>query len=234
MNIKLNPEQKLYVIPCGDGYSCFGFDNARDHAAQIATALKRPDLMPLEPEYGTLAGYDKYRKAVDAWAASPQSSKTYFDPGTPDMVRALLERYRNNGKLVRLFLGDHASGRDWGEENDLVGYIGRSAGHMRVPLLMEPGEHGGPAILTRCVVRILDVETGREVYRTRNYQVPDVSLHPCTDKQGYTWEARRDGALHARFKDVEEAAEWCGFIRGEIAAPRSLLTRALRENRRAA
>jgi len=105
---------------------------------------------------------------------------------------------------------------------------------MRSLLLMEPGDCGGGAILTACVVRVLDVESGRDVYRTRAYMVPDVSLHPCTDVLGYAWEARRDGKCHARFKSVEEAAEWCAFIRGDIAAPRAVLTRALRASRRAA
>jgi hypothetical protein len=25
-NVKINKEQKLYVIPCGGGYSCYGFE----------------------------------------------------------------------------------------------------------------------------------------------------------------------------------------------------------------
>ena len=33
--ISINAEQQLYVIDCGEGYSCFGFANARDHADQI-------------------------------------------------------------------------------------------------------------------------------------------------------------------------------------------------------
>ena len=45
-DITLNPEQRLYVIATEGGVTCFGFDNARDHARQIAQRLDRPDLMP--------------------------------------------------------------------------------------------------------------------------------------------------------------------------------------------
>ena len=45
-DITLNPEQRLYVIATEGGVTCFGFDNARDHAWQIAQRLDRPDLMP--------------------------------------------------------------------------------------------------------------------------------------------------------------------------------------------
>ena len=34
-DITLNPEQRLYVIATEGGVTCFGFDNARDHARQI-------------------------------------------------------------------------------------------------------------------------------------------------------------------------------------------------------
>jgi hypothetical protein len=37
---------------------------------------------------------------------------------------------------LRLFLGDPETGRDWGEEYDVIGYIGRSGGHIKIPLLL--------------------------------------------------------------------------------------------------
>ena len=67
MNVTLNTEQGLYVIPCGDGYSCLGFDNARGHADQIAAQLDRPDLAFAAGDYGSLDGYAKYQAAINAW-----------------------------------------------------------------------------------------------------------------------------------------------------------------------
>jgi crotonobetainyl-CoA:carnitine CoA-transferase CaiB-like acyl-CoA transferase len=69
--VRLNPEQQLYVIECSDGYTCFGFANARNHANQIAQKLRRPDLVSTDEDYATLAGHEKYRAAVLAWSQTP-------------------------------------------------------------------------------------------------------------------------------------------------------------------
>jgi hypothetical protein len=66
-NVRINSEQQLYVIDCGEGYTCFGFANARDHANQIARKLKRPNLIFTDQDYATLAGYEKYCNAVQFW-----------------------------------------------------------------------------------------------------------------------------------------------------------------------
>ena len=54
-DITLNPEQRLYVIATEGGVTCFGFDNARDQARQIAQRLKRPDLMPTADDAAPIA-----------------------------------------------------------------------------------------------------------------------------------------------------------------------------------
>ena len=59
-------------------------------------------------------------------------------------------------RRVRLFLGDPETGRDWGEENDVTGYVGRSTGPSKVPLLLATRRSmGGGAILVDCVLRML-------------------------------------------------------------------------------
>lgn len=233
MDITINAEQQLYVIPCGGGYTCFGFKNARAHAEQIAHLLGRDDLMPLQEEFGTVAGYRRYERAVAAFGSSVASKRTYFDPGTAPEVRKILDRFRENERTIRLFLGDPKTGTDWGEENDVVGTIGRSGGTMKVPLLIPSGECGGTAILTACIVRLIDVERGQEVYRCATYQAPDVTLAQCEDKPGYAWEALRDGKVLARFATVEEAGEYVGFIRGTIPAKHEHYRLAFRAARRA-
>ena len=54
--VTLNLEQKLYVITERSGHSCFGFDNARDHANQIAQQLDQSHLAFAPGDYATLAG----------------------------------------------------------------------------------------------------------------------------------------------------------------------------------
>lgn len=68
--VTLNLEQKLYVISERSGHSCFGFDNARDHANQIAQQLDQSHLAFAPGDYAALAGYQKYLTATAAWGRS--------------------------------------------------------------------------------------------------------------------------------------------------------------------
>lgn len=61
----INLEQRLYVHPCGNGYSCIGFDVAQRLATETATWAGRPDLVPSAP-LGTAAHYAQYESAMDA------------------------------------------------------------------------------------------------------------------------------------------------------------------------
>jgi len=75
-NVQINADQQLYVIDCGKGQTCFGFANARDHANKIARKLDCPDLVFTEQDYATLAGYEKYCNAVQAWGLGPVAHGT--------------------------------------------------------------------------------------------------------------------------------------------------------------
>jgi hypothetical protein len=231
MDIRLDSERQLFVIDCGSGVTCFGYDNARRDTAYIADTLEREDLYPTAADYGTLAGYAKYRAACEAWASSIHSRRTWFTPGTESKVAALLERYRKSGRLLRIFLGDRVTGRDWMAEDDVVGLVGRSTGSQKVQLLLAPGEDGGGAILTDCIVRLMDAD-GTELYRHPKYQVPALSLELESDAamlaKGYRWTVWSSGAAYARFKDVHSAAEYVEFITGRIATRRDSLAHILK------
>ena len=217
--ITLNPDQAVYVIPCGEGYSCLGYENARAHAQQIADALATPSLAFTEADFGQPSGYTKYRQATQAWASSRKSTSTYFDPGTPEAVRRILERYRQSGDTLRVVLGDPDTGRDWHEENDVVGRVGRSTGSMKVPLLIEDAADGGAAILTRCVVRLIDWKTQRELYVHSKYKLPELAIVPREDDK-YPWEVTIAGETQACFKDIGKAGAYVGFMRGLSIEPR--------------
>lgn len=127
--------------------------------------------------------------------------------------------------------GQRLTGRDWMEETDVVGRIGRSTGSQKVPLLIGPGERCGAAILTDSIVRLMDAH-GSELYRHPNYQAPNLTLSPEIDeemrKSGYRWGASRDGSLGARSPNVYSAAEYVEFMVGRIAVRHGELVRQLR------
>ena len=220
MNVTLNTEQGLYVIPCGDGYSCLGFDNARGHADQIAAQLDRPDLAFAAGDYGSLDGYAKYQAAINAWEHSRLTQQTYFDPGTDPKAARALDNCRRDGRKVRLVLGDTATGRCWLDEHDVVGHIGRSTGSLKVPLLIEPGEDGGAAILTDCLLRLIAWESGRDLYRHPAYRVPGLAIQRAPEQTDLPWQVLHDGTVVACFAEIGKAGGYLAFMCGETVEPR--------------
>ena len=218
--VTLNPDQRLYVIAFDGGVSCLGYDNARDHAKQIAERLGRSELALSAADHTALAGYAKYQAATNAWGQSNLSRQTYFDPGTEPEVARVLESCRKAGNKVRLVLGDTTTGESWLDEYDVIGTIGRSTGSLKVPLLVEDGETGGGAILTACVLNIIDWHSGRTRYRHPAYRVPDLSMRP-TDDAGHPWAVLISDKEVARLKDIGKAGAYLGFMRGETIEPRS-------------
>lgn len=220
MNVTLNSELRLYVIPCGDGYSCLGFDNARDHANQIASRLDQPLLGFSPGDHGSLAGYAKYCAATDAWGRSPLTRQTYFDPGTDPKAARALETCRRDGRKVRLMQGDTATGLPWLDEHDVLGRIGRSTGTLKVPLLIEAGADGGVAILTNCLLRLIDWETGRDLYRHPAYRTPSLTIRRADGETDRPWHVLHDDTVMACFTDVGKAGAYLAFMCGETVESR--------------
>lgn len=101
---------------------------------------------------------------------------TAYHEETPDAVVNILENARNSGRETRLrfALGDTETGEDWNEIYDTTGYIGRSTGTIKIPLLIaKVTSYGGPAILDHCIVKIERKRKGEreytEVYRHPKY-----------------------------------------------------------------
>lgn len=217
--ISMNPGQKLYLISSGNGHTCFGFENARNHANQIARILHRPDLAFGPSDFASLEGYKKYEAAVAAWSQSPLSAQMYFEPGTSeDAARALDESYRAKRK-VRLVMGDTATGEPWLDEYDAVGTIRRSTGTLKVPLLIEEGESGGSAILTANLLHIIEWKTGKTLFRHAAYREPVLSLQKLKLSQ-YPWTVQYKGSLLAQFKDMGKACAYIAFMHGVSVEPR--------------
>jgi len=229
--ITLNVEQRLFSIKTGGGYTRRGWDNVLRDSLQIyARLLKAGKIVPApsKDELGTLAGYAEYQKLLVYFAETPKAHRdTWYDNRTPAKVRRILEDARDSDRILRLFYGDPETGRDWCEENDLVGYIGRSCGTMKIPLLLEPirdrfssgivSASGGCGIMDSSIIRIADVSTNEELYRHAKYQLPQITLTECEaalKPQGCQYAAMRDGENVANFKSYEDAARYLAFMLG--------------------
>lgn len=102
---------------------------------------------------------------------------TYHDD-TPAAVVQILEqcRTRRPRTRIRLCYGETSgpnAGQDWGETYDVAGYVGRSCGPTKIPLLIHNSRSlGGGGILTHCIVSIQESRGGRILYRHPNYRPP--------------------------------------------------------------
>lgn len=97
-------------------------------------------------------------------------SGTCYHADTPQAVVNVLECAREGRYRLRVWLGDK-SGKSWNEENETTGYIGRSTGQIKIPLLVNNRRsYGGVALLDDCIVKIVDIKTGRTLYQHANFQ----------------------------------------------------------------
>lgn len=152
---------------------------------------------------------------------------TSYDIRTPDEVVRVLENARLNRTRLHVSLGHTdglKAGLDWLEEFDVYGYIGRSMGPVKVPLLIVNRRSiGGGAILDHCVVRIRQKTGGRVLYQHPAYHFGNLEIRtkaePVTlpDGRVLTMDILRDGEIHAAFGNVAQARRW--VLKMGVVAP---------------
>ncbi len=137
---------------------------------------------------------------------------TYFDVRTPIEVINVLEKARLNRTRLHISLGDSESGRDWLEEFECFGFIGRSTGSIKVPLILPLSRSiGGGAILDHCVVRIRHSSGGRVLYQHPEYHHGKTEFRQkeqpivLDDRRSLLVDVLRDGQVQAAFETVAKA-----------------------------
>lgn len=140
---------------------------------------------------------------------------TSYHVETPVAVIDVLERARQSRTRIHISYGDTGTGKDWLEEFDITGYLGRSMGPVKVPLLIANRRSlGGGAILDHCIVRIRSSAGGRVLYQHPAYHFGNLAIRPkvepvtLPDGRRLNIDVVRDGELHASFESVEKARRW--------------------------
>ncbi len=220
MAITINQDQQLYVIGCGSGYSCLGFDVVLRELRLIASRIKGFEWIAeamAKVERGSMEAYELYQRALAEMKAKGIRSPTWFAEGTSPKVIRVLEQCRNSGNTVRVWFGDPATGRDELSQFEVYGRSGRSGGTIRAPLLCTE-TYGGGMIFTDRILRIVDVRSRKELYRHRKWHLPEIELRPNPDPstraEGYAVEALVEGRTYARFRDTADAAYWLAMMAG--------------------
>ncbi len=80
---------------------------------------------------------------------------TAYHKETPRAVVDALEHARANSYRIIVDYGDVKTGKSWGEVYDIAGYVGRSGGSIKIPLLVHNSRSlGGGGLLDHCILSI--------------------------------------------------------------------------------
>jgi len=91
---------------------------------------------------------------------------TFYHLETRQNVINVLENARLNNYRIRVHYGDTSTGRDWNEMHYVTGYVGRSTGSIKIPLLVyNKRSYGGGAMLDHCIVKITESKGKRVLYQ---------------------------------------------------------------------
>ncbi len=138
---------------------------------------------------------------------------TAYRVSTPSEVVNILESAKANRQRIRVFYGDTETGRDWMEEYDVIGCIGRSTGRIKIPLLLKSTKSdGGGALLDDCIVKITIDK--RVVYQHPKYYLGALTIRH-SESSKYPYGVFCDGAVHANFKSLDRATKYVLFLKGE-------------------
>ena len=134
-------------------------------------------------------------------------------------VMKALESAYNNGERVRIWYG--SNGNVWHEEYDVIGYVGRSGGSVKTPLLVyNKRSYGGGAILVDSVVKVVTTD-GKVLYSDPEYSIPEYTaigdeVWIENNAETYTGHGTSGYAtLWARCESENHAERLAGFMSGK-------------------
>lgn len=134
-----------------------------------------------------------------------------FDAGTNDTVKAKLTSLHKTRDRVRIVYGDPITGKDWLEEYDVMGRIGRSTGQKPIALLVNNERSmGGGAILTANILKIVLVDNKKVLYQHEKYEEPVFEIGFLSITGQYSVSV--GGKVQANFKTQEAATKYIDFM----------------------
>ncbi len=142
---------------------------------------------------------------------------SYHETTSIEVIR-ILERARLSKTRLHISFGEtdgEKAGLDWLEENDVYGFIGRSMGPVKIPLLIHSRRSlGGPGLLDHCIVRIRLSAGGKVIYQHSKYHHDDLEIRPKSDSveladgRKLMVDVLRNGTIHASFETVSKARKY--------------------------
>lgn len=129
----------------------------------------------------------------------------------------ILDGAMKNHERIRVFYGDTETGCDWMEIYDTIGYVSRSCGNVKIPLLIKNSRSiGGTGILDDSIVKITIDKV--IVYQQSNYRLPNMEIREASDNLkaiGYNYSTFEDGKNDFNCKTMKQAENHIDFLKGK-------------------
>jgi len=129
---------------------------------------------------------------------------TCYYENTPESLIYTLDALRENGRNVKVYLGDRETGKVWNEEHDRMGHIGRSTGSIKIPLICHPLSYGGPALLSDSVLKVMAIDNKSVLWQNDKFIKPEVTIK-YRPLNKYKWQVYIDGELYGKCKTERQA-----------------------------
>ena len=93
---------------------------------------------------------------------------TFYKKDTPKDLIEVLERVRENRIRIVVDYGDIKTKKSWEEEYDIKGYIGRSTGEIKIPILIYNSRStGGGSLLDNCILSVKTTKGNKTLYELK-------------------------------------------------------------------
>lgn len=149
----------------------------------------------------------------------------FYHSLTPVELITQLEHARANRIRIRVFHGytshgycatgdtKYKNGEAWGEEHDVLGYVGTTTGQIKSPLLVyNARSHGGGIINGSSIVAVKTA--GAWLWKDKNFTVGQWGLIDKDNSSG-KYEVAYNGEVHARFDTEAQAERYIDFMIGK-------------------
>ena len=138
---------------------------------------------------------------------------TAYHMETSNEIIGILDRVLNTKQRIRVFYGDINTGICWNDEFETMGYVKRSTGRIKIPLLIpKVNSFGGGGLLDHCIIRI--TQDKKVLYSHPNFTTGEWEIKEV--KKEYPFDAYNNlSGNSASFKTRKQAERYIQFITGK-------------------
>lgn len=150
---------------------------------------------------------------------------TCYNVNTPPELIAVLERCRKERTRIHVFtcykiteklpeFTDYNYGEAWCEDYGVLGYVGRSTGRVKIPLLVySERSYGGGELITTHIGCVMNTKTHEVLWKYEHFHFPILKVEECTLER-YS-NTKNKWVVEAHCKDSVQAHRLMDFFTGK-------------------